>query len=154
MLVAVTCYPHKVSLSQHNLKSGMSSQKPRHFNQKSLLSLVRPQDNKANVDMGWGSRKVLRCRNAREEPWLCCWQLLSLLKQAVPSYLYSFPVTSTHFLPSSTATGIRPSSRGGLITTRGCATVKVWMLCFNDKVYVYASIGNSDSLVKVQLMGS
>ena len=35
---------------EHNLKSAMSSQKPRKSKQKSLLSWVGPLDNKANVE--------------------------------------------------------------------------------------------------------
>ena len=43
-----------------------------------------------------------------------------------------------HFLLSPTETGIGPSSRGGLIATRGYTAVKVWMLCLPIKS-TYAS---------------
>ena len=61
--------------------------------------------------------------------------LSSLLKQLDLSYLYlkidEISQEIISFL-SPTATGIGLSSRGGLIATRDCTTVKVWMLSFAD----------------------
>lgn len=58
--------------------------------------------------------------------------LLRLLKQSVPLLGDRQNQPRNHFPLRPMATGISPPIWGGLIATRGCTTMKVWMLCFAD----------------------
>ena len=68
---------------EHDLKSAMTSQKPRKSKQKSLLSWVGPLDNKANVEDEIAEKSCdAECqRGAQRTAWVML--LLSLLKQLV-----------------------------------------------------------------------